>query len=68
MYDVQTFCFYMLIEGLKIDELKKWPGPMNGLTFHCWLRLDNVSFHHCSNTFGLASYRRQLLQYGVIYY
>ncbi|XP_025416195.1 neurobeachin-like protein 1 isoform X1 [Sipha flava] len=48
-------------EGLIIDELKKWPGPMNGLTFHCWLRLDIVSFHNCSNTFGLASYRRQLL-------
>lgn len=39
---------------------------MNGLTFHCWLRLDNVSFHRCSNTFGLASYRRQLLQYDNI--
>ncbi|XP_050525286.1 neurobeachin-like protein 2 [Daktulosphaira vitifoliae] len=48
-------------EGLTINELKKWPGPMNGLTFHCWLRLDNVSSHLCSSTHGLASYRRQLL-------
>ncbi|XP_050424019.1 neurobeachin-like protein 2 isoform X2 [Adelges cooleyi] len=48
-------------DGLRIDELKKWPGPMSGLAFHCWLRLDNVSFHHCTSSFGLASYRRQLL-------
>lgn len=40
---------------------------MNGLTFHCWLRLDNVSFHHCTSTFSLATYRRQLLQYEILF-